>query len=175
MSLIVSQTPVNRLPSELVNNAAFVKYIDSDPVHQTAETARPAERVSSMAGRFDTISISAEALAQAKDIRRLSFPDGTGTPSTDAGADQSQPFRQGPSITDVTGPASAERKKRDGAMSSRNAVVEQLKQAGESSRAHGYAEIIKLFKNGRADWRAAPQKSGPEAHGAWLRMLNGEE
>ena len=28
MSLIVSQKPVNRLPAELVNNAAFVKQVD---------------------------------------------------------------------------------------------------------------------------------------------------
>lgn len=179
MSLIVSQTPVKRLPSELVNNAAFVKYIDSDPVHQTAETARPAERVSSTASRFDTISISAEALAQAKDIRRLSFPDGTGTPSPDAEAEQSQPFQQGPSMTDITDPASAERKKQGDAlsraMSSWNAVVEQLKQTSESSKAYGYAETVKLFKNGCADWQAALKKSDPEAHGAWLRMLNGEK
>ena len=37
MSLIVSQTPVNRLPAELVNNAAFVKQVDFDSAHQTAE------------------------------------------------------------------------------------------------------------------------------------------
>ncbi|MEY8233725.1 hypothetical protein AALA82_19235 [Oscillospiraceae bacterium 50-16] len=38
MSLIVSQTPVNRLPAELVNNAAFVKQVDFDPVHQTTDS-----------------------------------------------------------------------------------------------------------------------------------------
>ena len=61
MSLIVSQTAVNRLPAELVNNAAFVKQID--PVHQSAETGQPAEKIhGSVLPRFDTVSISAEGL-----------------------------------------------------------------------------------------------------------------
>ncbi len=59
MSLIVSQTPANRLPAELVNNAAFVKQVDFDPVHQGAETGQPAEKIHSSAlPRFDSVSIS---------------------------------------------------------------------------------------------------------------------
>lgn len=178
MSLIVSQTPVNRLPAELVNNAAFVKQVDFDSVHQTAETGQPAEKIHGSAlSRFDTVSISAEALAKAKDIQRLSFADGTDILSLDAEADISQPFQQGPSILDITDPASLERKKQGDAlsraMSSWNTTVEQLKQISESSRAYGYAETITLFKTGYADWRTALQKSDPEAYGAWLRMLDG--
>lgn len=45
MSLIVSQAPVNRLPAELVNNAAFVKQVDFDPVHQDTEAGQPAEKI----------------------------------------------------------------------------------------------------------------------------------
>lgn len=64
MSLIVSQTPVNQLPTELVNNAAFVKQVDFDPVHQTAETGQPAEKIHGSAlPRFDSVSISAESVA----------------------------------------------------------------------------------------------------------------
>lgn len=64
MSLIVSQTPANRLPAELVNSAAFVKQVDFDPVHQTAETGQPAEKIHGSAlPRFDAVSISAESVA----------------------------------------------------------------------------------------------------------------
>ena len=178
MSLIVSQAPVNRLPAELVNNAAFVKQVDFDPVHQTAETGQPAERIHGSAlSRFDTVSISAEALAKAKDVQRLSAADGTDILSLDAEADISQPFQQGPSIIDITDPASLERKKQGDAlsraMSGWNTTVGQLKQISERSRAYGYAETITLFKTGYADWQAALQRSDPEAYGAWLRMLDG--
>lgn len=64
MSLIVSQTPANRLPAEVANNTAFVKRVDFDPVHQTAETGQPAEKIHSSAlPRFDTVSINAEDAA----------------------------------------------------------------------------------------------------------------
>lgn len=180
MSLIVSQTPVNRLPAELVNNAAFVKQVDFDPVHQTVETGQPAEKIHGSAlPRFDTLSISAEALAKAKDVQRLSFADGTDVLSLDAEADISQPIQQRPSVIDITDPVSVERKKQGDAMGramkSWNATVDRLKQISESSEAYGYAETIKLFKNGYADWQAALQKSDPEAYGAWLRMLNGNK
>ena len=179
MSLIVSQSPINRLPPELVNNAAFVKQVDFDPVHQTAESGQPAERVNGIASNFDTISISAEALAKAKDIRPLSFTDGTDILSLDAEADMSRPFQQGPSMIDITDPASLERKKQgealSRAMNSWNTTVEHLKQISESSQAYGYVETIKLFKIGYADWQAALQKSDPEAYGAWLRMLDNDK
>lgn len=174
MSLIVSQTPANRLPAELVNNAAFVKQINFDPVHQTVESGQPAERVNGFASSFDTISISAEGLAKANNIRPLSFADGTDILSIDAEADMSRPFQQGP--IDITDPASLERKKRGDAlsraMSSWNTTVEHLKQISESSEAYGYAETIKLFKTGYADWQAGLQKSDPEAYVGWLRMLD---
>ena len=81
MSLIVSQKPVNRLPAELVNNAAFVKQVDFDPVHQTAETGQPAEKIHGDAlPRFDKVSISAEGAAfQALKITRLGYADGADT------------------------------------------------------------------------------------------------
>lgn len=180
MSLIVSQTPANRLPTELVNNAALVKQVDFDPVHQTAETGQPAEKIhGSELPRFDTLSISAEALAKAKDVQRLSFADGTDILSLDAEADISQPIQQRPSVIDITDPVSVERKKQSDAMGramkSWNATVDRLKQISESSEAYGYTETIKLFKSGYADWQAALQKSDPEAYGAWLRMLNGSK
>lgn len=180
MSLIVSQTPVNRLPAELVNNAAFVKQVDFDPVYQDAEIGQSAEKNRGSAlPRFDTVSISAEALAKTKEVQRLSFTDGTDILSLDAEADVSQPFQHGPSVIDITDPASVERKKQSDAMGramkSWNATVERLKQISESSEAYGYTETIKLFKNGYADWQVALQKSDPEAYGAWLRMLNGDQ
>ena len=86
MSLIVSQAPVNRLPAELVNNAAFVKQVDFDPVHQTAETGQPAEKIHGDAlPRFDKVSISAEGAAfQALKLTRLGYADGADTLSLDA-------------------------------------------------------------------------------------------
>ena len=69
MSLIVSQTPANRLPAELVNNAAFVKQVDFDPVHQTAETGQPAEKIHGSAlPRFDTVAISAESVVTSVEV-----------------------------------------------------------------------------------------------------------
>ena len=172
--------PSGRLPAELVNNAAFVKRVDFDPVHQTAESSQPAEKIHGSAlPRFDIVSISAEAIAKTKDVQRLSFVDGTDILSLDAEADISQSFQQGPSVIDITDPASVERKKQGDAMGramkSWNATVDRLKQISESSAAYGYTETIKLFKNGYADWQAALQKSDPEAYGAWLRMLNGDK
>lgn len=178
MPLIVSQTSVNRLPAELVNNAAFVKQVDFDPVHQDAKTDQPAEKIHGDAlPCFDTVSISAEALAKAKDVQRLTFADGTGILSLDAEADILQPFQQGTSVTDITGPASVERKQQGDAMRraihSWNTTVEHLKQISESSGTYDYAETIELFKSGYTDWQATMQKSDPEAYSAWLRMLNG--
>lgn len=151
MSLIVSQMPVNRLPTELVNNAAFVKQVDFDPVHETAETGQPAEKIHGSAlPRFDTLSISAEALAKAKDVQRLSFADGTDILSLDVEADISQPIQQRPSVIDITDPMSVERKKQGDAMGramkSWNVTVDRLKQISESSEAYGYTETIKLLK-----------------------------
>lgn len=187
MSLIVSQMPVNRLPAELVNNAAFVKQVDYDPVHQTAETSQPSEKIHGSAlPRFDTVSISAEgAAAQELRLTRLAYADGEDRLSLDA-ADESikewlkgDPNGDGSSVVlDITDPASVERRKQGEAMSramtSWNATVEQLKQVSQS-KAYGYTETIKLFKSGYADWQANLRKSDPEAYNIWLRMLNGDE
>lgn len=182
MSLIVSQTPVNRLPAELVNNAAFIKKVDFDPVHETPKTEQPAVKINGTANRFDTISISAEALAMAKNISGLTSLNGAGATALDAGADVSQPVQQRTSILDITDPASVERKKQGDAMSramrSWNATVKELKQLSESSEAYGYSETIKLFKSGYVDWQTALRKSDPEAYDAWsrwLRMDKGEQ
>lgn len=129
--------------------------------------------------RFDTVSISSEALTKTKNIQRLSFIDGTDALSLDVEADVTQPFQQGPSVIDITDPASVEHRKQGDAMGrvmkSWNATVDRLKQISESGEAYGYTETIKLFKNGYADWQAALQKSDPEAYGVWLRMLNGDK
>ena len=60
-------------------------------------------------------------------------------------------------------------------MRSWNAVVAQLKQKSESSQAYGYGETRRLFQQGYKDWQAALQISDSEAHGAWLRMLEGKQ
>lgn len=172
MSLIVSQTPVNRLPAELVNNAAFVKQVDFDPVHQTAETGQPAEKShGSVLPRFDTLSISAEALARAKDVQRLSFADGTDVLSLDAEADISQPIQQRPSVIDITDPVSVERKKQGDAMGramkSWNSLMGQLKQESESG-GYDYFKTIRLFRSRSAEWEKDLQQTDPEAYQMWL-------
>ena len=57
MSFIISQTGVGRLPTELVKNAAFIKHIDFDPVHQTDETDQYAEKISGNSSRFEFRSV----------------------------------------------------------------------------------------------------------------------
>lgn len=166
MSFIISQTGVGRLPAELVKNAAFVKHIDFDPVHQTAENDQPAEKINGNSSRFDKISISAEALKNAKDIF-----------SSDSEADISQP--QESSVIDITDPEYEESRKQGDALSramkSWKDVSEHLKQISESSKGYGYSETVKLFRNGYADWKNNMKRSDPEAYGAWFRMLEGEE
>lgn len=176
MSLIVSQASMNKLPAQLVNNAAFVKQVDSGPVRPDTEAGQLAEQIHGGAlPRFDTLSLSDEALAK---VQRLSFADGTDTLSLDAQADLSQPLPQRPSVIDVTDPASVERQKQGEAMSramkSWNAEVDRLKQIS-SSPAYDYFETLKLFKHGYADWKASLQKSDPEAYGVWLRMMNEDQ
>lgn len=61
------------------------------------------------------------------------------------------------------------------AMSSWNTTVEHLKQISESHKAYGYAETIKLFKTGYADWQAALQKSDPKAYAAWHRIFDSDK
>lgn len=155
MPLIIAQTGAGRLPSELVDNAAFVKQIDFDPVHQTPESGQPAEKISGMADRFDTVSLSAEALAKIKELR--------GSPSAQ------------PAPVDITDPAAVERRQQGEAMAratrSWNATAARLKQLSESSRAYGYGETRRLFQNGYVSWRSSLQAADPAAYSAWLRML----
>lgn len=164
MSFIISQTGVGRLLTELVKNAAFVKHIDFDPVHQTDETDQPAEKISGNSSRFDKISISAEALKNAKDIFS-SYSEGS----------ISQPFWQGESVIDITDPAYAESKKQGDALSramnSWKDTVEHLKQISENNKDYDYSKTMKLFRNNYADWRNELKKSDPDAYGAWIRML----
>lgn len=87
MSLIVSQTPVNRLPAELVNNAAFVKQVDFDPVHQTAETGQPAEKIHGDAlPRFDKVSISENGATHIYSDPAMSIEAGPDAPAWDPDA-----------------------------------------------------------------------------------------
>ncbi|MCI8284319.1 MAG: hypothetical protein HFE90_03490 [Firmicutes bacterium] len=162
MSFIISQTGVGRLPTELVKNAAFIKHIDFDPVHQTDETDQYAEKISGNSSRFDKISISAEALANAKDIL-----------FSDSKEDISQ--QQESSVIDITDPAYIESKKQGDALSramnSWKNAVEHLKQISESSRDYDYSKTMKLFKNSYADWQNELKNSDPDAYGAWIRML----
>ena len=87
MSLIVSQKPVNRLPAELVNNAAFVKQVDFDPVHQTAETGQPAEKIHGDAlPRFDKVSISENGATHIYSDPAMSIEAGPDAPAWDPDA-----------------------------------------------------------------------------------------
>lgn len=87
MSLIVSQTPTSRLPAEVVNNAAFVKQVDFDPVHQTAETGQPAEKIHGSAlPRFDTVSISGNRSMHIYSDPSMSIEAGPDTPTQDPDA-----------------------------------------------------------------------------------------
>lgn len=87
MSLIVSQAPVNRLPAELVNNAAFVKQVDFDPVHQDAETSQPAEKIHGSAlPRFDTVSISDNRSMHIYGAPSMSMEAGPDAPTQDPDA-----------------------------------------------------------------------------------------
>ena len=87
MSLIVSQTPANRLPAELVNNAAFVKQVNFDPVHQTAETGQPAEKIHGSAlPRFDTVSISDDRTMHIYSDPAMSIETGPDAPVQDPNA-----------------------------------------------------------------------------------------
>ena len=87
MSLIVSQTPVNRLSAELVNNAAFVKQVDFDPVHQSAESSQPVEKIhGSGPSRFDSVSISDSAAMHIYSDPSMSIEAGPDAPTRDPDA-----------------------------------------------------------------------------------------
>ena len=183
MSLIVSQTPVNRLPAELVNNAAFVKQVDFDPVHQTAETGQPAEKIHGDAlPRFDKVSISAEGAAfQALKLTRLGYADGTDTLSLDVAGESVEekewlkgaPNGDGSSVVlDITDHAALEASQRRNEMYSRlmkswNSLMGQLKQESESG-GYDYFKTIRLFRSRSAAWEKDLQQTDPEAYQVWL-------
>lgn len=185
MSLIVSQTPVNRLPAELVNNAAFVKQVDFDPVHQTAETDQPAEKIHGSAlPRFDTLSISAEGAAQALKLTRLSYTEGVDTLSLEAMGEsvegkewlKGDPNGDGSSVVlDITDYAALEANQRRNEtysqlMKSWNSLMNQLKQESESG-GYDYFETIRLFRSRSAEWEKDLQQTDPEAYQVWLNKF----
>lgn len=87
MSLIVSQTPVNRLPAKLVNNAAFVKQIDFDPVHQSTESNQPVEKIhGGEHSHFDSVSISDSAAMHIYSDPAMSIEAGPDAPAYDPDA-----------------------------------------------------------------------------------------
>lgn len=183
MSLIVSQTPANRLPAELVNNAAFVKQVDFDPVHQSAETGQPAEKIHGSAlPRFDSVSISAEAASALQlKITRLTYEGGADTLSLDT-MDESikdqkylkgDPNGDGSSVVlDITDHAALEASRRRNEMYSRlmkswNSLMGQLKQESES-KGYNYTQTIKLFRSRSAEWEKELEQTDPAAYQVWL-------
>lgn len=185
MSLIVSQTPVNRLPAELVNNAAFVKQVDFDPVHQTAETDQPAEKIHGSAlPRFDTLSISAEGAVQALKLTRLSYTEGVDTLSLEAMGEsvegkewlKGDPNGDGSSVVlDITDYAALEASQRRNEtysqlMKSWNSLMNQLKQESESG-GYDYFKTIRLFRSRSAEWEKDLQQTDPEAYQVWLNKF----
>ncbi len=183
MSLIVSQAPVNRLPAELVNNAAFVKQVDFDPVHQTAETGQPAEKIhGDSLPRFDKVSISAEGVAfQALKLARLGYADGADTLSLDAAGEAMEekeglkgtPDGDGSSVVlDITDHAALETSQHRNELYSRlmkswNSLMGQLKQESESG-GFDYFKTIRLFRSRSAEWENDLQQTDPEAYQVWL-------
>ena len=180
MSLIVSQTPVNRLPAELVNNAAFVKQVD--PVHQSAETGQPAEKIHGSAlPRFDTVSISAEGAAQALKLTRLSYTEGVDTLSLEATGEsvegkewlKGDPNGDGSSVVpDITDHAALEASQRRNEtysqlMKSWNSLMNQLKQESESG-GYDYFKTIRLFRSRSAEWEKSLEQTDPAAYQVWL-------
>ena len=185
MSLIVSQTPVNRLPAELVNNAAFVKQVDFDPVHQTVETDQPAEKIHGSAlPRFDTVSISAEGAAQVLKLTRLSYTEGVDTLSLEATGEsvegkewlKGNPNGDGSSaVLDITDHAALEASQRRNELYSRlmkswNSLMGQLKQESESG-GYDYFKTIRLFRSRSAEWEKDLQQTDPEAYQVWLNKF----
>lgn len=185
MSLIVSQTPANRLPAELVNNAAFVKQVDFDPVHQTAETDQPAEKIHGSAlPRFDTLSISAEGAVQALKLTRLSYTEGVDTLSLEAMGEsvegkewlKGDPNGDGSSVVlDITDYAALEASQRRNEtysqlMKSWNSLMNQLKQESESG-GYDYFKTIRLFRSRSAEWEKDLQQTDPEAYQVWLNKF----
>ena len=178
MSLIVSQMPVNRLPAELVNNAAFVKQVDFDPVHQSAETGQPAEKIhGSVIPRFDTVSISAEGAAQALKLTRLTYTEGVDTLSLDATGEsveekewlKGDPNGDGSSVVlDITDYAALEASQRRNEtysqlMKSWNSLMNQLKQESESG-GYDYFKTIRLFRSRSAEWEKSLEQTDPAAY-----------
>ena len=183
MSLIVSQTPVNRLPAELVNNAAFVKQVDS--VHQSAETGQPAEKIHGSAlPCFDTVSISAEGAVQALKLTRLSYTEGLDTLSLEAtgeSVEEKEWLKGDPNgdsssvVLDITDHAALEASQRRNEiysqlMKSWNSLMNQLKQKSESG-GYDYFKTIRLFRSRSAEWEKDLQQTDPEAYQVWLNKF----
>ncbi len=176
MSFIISQMPVNRLPSELVQNAAFVKQVDFDPVHESKPSGSPAAKIHGDAAeletsRFDTVSISAEAFAAARELTPART-DGMASIPADTAAAASG--RSAP-VVDITDHAkAAESQKRNALysslMKSWNAMIGQLKQESEGKN-YDYFKTVKRFREGCAAWEKELQSSDPEAFRFWREQI----
>ena len=158
MPLIIGQTAVQKLPADLVKNAAFVKNVAFDPVHETGQTDSPAEKIHG--GRFDSLSISAEGL-QALALK----------------ADGAQPFTgRGPAgvVLDITDPAAKENRRTTDAagryMRGWNDLVTQLTKESES-KGFSYGQTVKLFQEQTSLWKKDFQRADPEAWQAWHKKL----
>ena len=183
MSLTVSQMPANRLPAELVNNAAFVKKVDFDPVHQTDETGQPAEKIHGSAlPCFDTVLISAEGIAaQALKLTRLSHTDGMDMLSLDATGEsvEEKEWLKGdpngdsfPVVLGITDHAALDASQHRNEIYSQlvkswNSLMNQLKHERES-KGYDYFKTIKLFCSRSAEWENDLQQSDPAVYQVWL-------
>lgn len=156
MSLIIGQAAVPKLPDELVKNAAFVKTVDFDPVHETGRTDPPGEKIHGTAPRFDELSISAE-----------------GRQALALNVDGAEPFvgRQPGEVLDITLPDAGDQ----GAAASRymsgwNSMIAQLKEFSQD-RDLSYNQTIKLFQTQTRAWDKSFQKTDSEAWQAWRKKL----
>ena len=152
MSLIVEQMAVKRLPSELVNNAAFVKMVDFDPVHESDAPAGPAEQLK--VPDMDTLTLSKDLLENA-------------IPLTPAPADG-----QTKAPLDITTPEALAHMEKSQKlytlMKSWNALINECKQKAAS---YDYAGTISLFKGQCAAWEQNLQASDPEGYQLWTGLF----
>lgn len=176
MYLTISQAAVGKLPSELIQNSAFVKRVGFDPVHESGQADSPTEKLHGDArGRFDSVSISAEGL-RSWNISRLSYADGSEELSLDTGADGSQPFVEWEpdAVLDITTPEAEEKKSAADAvgryMRGWNGLIAQLKEESERED-YSYDQTIELFKSQTRLWEKNFQKTDPEAWREWHKKL----
>lgn len=176
MYLTISQAAVSKLPGKLIQNSAFVKHVDLNPVHESGQADSPAEKIHGDAhSRFDSVSISAEGL-RSWNISRLSYADGSEELSLDTAAGDLRPFveRQPDAVVDITTPEAEEKKSAADAvgryMRGWNHLIAQLKEESES-KDYSYDQTIELFKSQTRLWEKNLQKTDPEAWQEWQKKL----